>query len=109
MPLSGSIEGCGGSRTENAVYRLLRAEGGPVEVVVEWMPRFDYAQSTTQVMRTPSGFLAWGGSDSLVLAGVPEGLEVAEDDSASSCGDASSCALASGAPSSPAGAPTAPT
>jgi GH15 family glucan-1,4-alpha-glucosidase len=79
MPLSGSIDGCGGSRTEHAVYRLLRAEGGPVEVVLEWMPRFDYAQAPTQVMRAEGGFLAWGGSDSLVLAGVPEGLEIAED------------------------------
>ena len=79
MPLSGSIEGCGGSRTESAIYRVLRAEGGPVEVVVEWMPRFDYAQATTQVMRAPGGFLSWGGSASLVLAGVPEELEIAED------------------------------
>jgi GH15 family glucan-1,4-alpha-glucosidase len=79
MPLAGSIDGCGGSRTENAVYRLLRAEGGPVEVVVEWVPRFDYAQSTTKVMRTPGGFLAWGGKESLALAGVADGLEVAED------------------------------
>jgi GH15 family glucan-1,4-alpha-glucosidase len=79
MPLAGSIEGCGDSRTDNAIYRLLRAEGGSVEVLVEWMPRFDYAQSTTKVMRTPSGFLAWGGKESLALVGVADGLEVAED------------------------------
>jgi GH15 family glucan-1,4-alpha-glucosidase len=78
MPLSGSIEGCGGSRTESALYRLLRAEGGPVDVVLEWMPRLGYAQAPTQVMRSRSGFLAWGGSESLALAGVPEGLELME-------------------------------
>jgi GH15 family glucan-1,4-alpha-glucosidase len=78
MPLSGSIEGCGGSRTESALYRLLRAEGGPVDVVLEWMPRLGYAQAPTQAMRSRTGFLAWGGSESLVLAGVPEGLELME-------------------------------
>ncbi len=80
MPLSGSIDGCGDSRAESAIYRLLRAEGGPVEIVLEWKPRFGFAEAPTTVMRAPNGFLAWGGSESLALAGVPEGLELVEDE-----------------------------
>jgi GH15 family glucan-1,4-alpha-glucosidase len=79
MPLAGDIEGlCRDSSTEPAVHRLLRAEGGPLAVEVEWAPRLDMAHGPTQLMRTGSEWLAWVGSDSLVLAGLPEGAQVLE-------------------------------
>jgi GH15 family glucan-1,4-alpha-glucosidase len=80
MPLSGSIEGCcGGSPTEPAIYRLLRAEGGPVEVELEWSPRFDYARGRTQAMRTAEGFLAWSAEESMTLNGAPHEAEIHDD------------------------------
>jgi GH15 family glucan-1,4-alpha-glucosidase len=81
MPLSGSIEGlCADSTTQPAIHRLLRAEGGPVTVEVEWAPRLDMVHGRTQIMRTGDEYLAWVGADSLMLAGLADGVEVREDD-----------------------------
>jgi GH15 family glucan-1,4-alpha-glucosidase len=73
MPLAGSLEGTGaGSRAPPEVCRLVRAEGGPVDVEIEWSPRFDYARGRTRVTRHGAGFLAWAGAEALVLAGLDE-------------------------------------
>jgi GH15 family glucan-1,4-alpha-glucosidase len=80
MPLEGSLDGAGDrSKTEPAVYRILRAEGGPVDVRVEWAPRPDYGRAHGQAARTESGILAWAGEDALTLSGL--------DDDASMDGD----------------------
>jgi GH15 family glucan-1,4-alpha-glucosidase len=79
MPLAGSIDGCGGSRAEDAIYRIVRAEAGPVDIEVEWAPRLDYGRADTLVERAGSGFVARAGGDALHLTGLPEGAEVTRD------------------------------
>jgi GH15 family glucan-1,4-alpha-glucosidase len=70
MPLRGRLDGIGGSTGDPAVHRLLRADGGDVEVEVDWSPRFDYAAGMPQMMAIEGGFLAWAGDDCLTLTGV---------------------------------------
>ncbi|QSB06468.1 glycoside hydrolase family 15 protein [Natronoglycomyces albus] len=72
MPLAGNLDGVGQSTAEPAVHRLLRAEGGDVEVRVEWSPRFQYANGLPQMLPIDGGVLAWAGSDALTLSGVGE-------------------------------------
>jgi pentatricopeptide repeat protein len=72
MPLRGTLDGVGGSTAKPAVHRLLRAEGGDVEVEVEWSPRFQYGNGLPQMMAVAGGFLAWAGDDALTLGGVHE-------------------------------------
>lgn len=79
MPLSGSIEGCGSSQAQSAIVRLLRAEEGPVQVDLEWAPRFNYGQANSQIVASGSGFLAWSGSHALTLSGLPAGAELSAD------------------------------
>jgi GH15 family glucan-1,4-alpha-glucosidase len=83
MPLRGNLDGVGGSTAEPAVHRLLRAEGGDVQVEVEWSPRFDYATKLPQMMPIDGGFLAWSGDDALTLVGVHgDEVTVTTDDGA---------------------------
>lgn len=83
MPLTGVLDGVGSSTGEPAIHRLLRAEGGDVEVVVEWSPRFQYGNGRPQIMQIDGGFLAWAGNDSLTLSGVHEDeVRLAQDDGA---------------------------
>jgi GH15 family glucan-1,4-alpha-glucosidase len=70
MPLRGTLDGIDGSTAEPAVHRLLRAEGGDVEVEVEWSPRFDYGSGLPQMMPIDGGYLAWARDDALTLIGV---------------------------------------
>jgi GH15 family glucan-1,4-alpha-glucosidase len=79
MPLEGSLDGCGGSTTEHAVYRLLRVEGGDLEIDLEWSPRLDYGRRSTRITRTESGFVARCGDDALSLTGVSREAELDED------------------------------
>jgi pentatricopeptide repeat protein len=84
MPLAGSLDGAGGSTSRPAVFRLLRAEGGPVEVDVEWSPRLDTGRVHPRVMRTDDVFLAWGGDDALTLSGLGDVGEIVEHDDGAS-------------------------
>ena len=70
MPLSGDLDGTGGSTAQPAIHRLLRADGGDVGVEVEWSPRFQYGSGLPQMMPIDGGVLAWAGDDALVLTGV---------------------------------------
>jgi len=81
MPLEGSIEGCGGSTAEHAIYRILEADGGDVEAELEWSPRLDYGRSPTRITQAGSDFVARHGEEdhALFLTGVPEGAELGED------------------------------
>jgi GH15 family glucan-1,4-alpha-glucosidase len=81
MPLSGDIHGVNCSRTAPELYRLLRCEGGDVEVEIEWAPRFDYARAPTRLQPAGGGWVATAGNGDgrLVLGGVETG-EVEEDD-----------------------------
>ncbi len=83
MPVSGDLDGIGGSTAAPEVHRLVRAEGGDVEVDVEWSPRFQYGVGRPQMMPIDGGFLAWAGDDSLTLSGVAvDEAELVEDDGA---------------------------
>jgi GH15 family glucan-1,4-alpha-glucosidase len=80
MPLAGNLDGSGSdSATEPALYRLLRAEGGAVEVCVEWSPRPDYARASPQASRTESGVLAWAGEDAVTLTGLGDDVALHDD------------------------------
>ena len=79
MPIEGSIEGCGGSTSEQAIYRLLEGEGGTVEVDVEWIPRLDYGRTPTRIHRSGDDFVARCGEDILSLTGLPRGGDLTED------------------------------
>ncbi len=71
FPLAGSIDGKGNSTAPCEIIRLLRAEGGSVEVEIVWNPRFDYARCTPRIEKTFSGFLAGGTQgEKLVLGGL---------------------------------------
>jgi GH15 family glucan-1,4-alpha-glucosidase len=72
MPVEGRLEGGRASRTEPAIYRMLRAEGGPLDVDVEWGPRLDYGRAQTRIERVAQGFVAAAGADRLALAGVAD-------------------------------------
>ncbi|GAA1761401.1 glycoside hydrolase family 15 protein [Kocuria aegyptia] len=83
MPLRGNLDGVGGSTAEPAVHRLLRAEGGDVQVQVEWSPRFQYGNGLPQIMSIDGGFLAWAGDDALTLSGLQQDeATLAEEDGA---------------------------
>jgi GH15 family glucan-1,4-alpha-glucosidase len=76
MPLTGALDDPSQARTEPAVHRLVRAEGGASEVEVGWAPRFAYGERRTQVTRTDRGWLAWAGADALTLTGLGDDDEV---------------------------------
>lgn len=62
MPLGGSIDGRCHGGVENAIYRILTAEGGAVEVEVEWCPRLDYARGKTRIVPERRAFRAHCGA-----------------------------------------------
>jgi GH15 family glucan-1,4-alpha-glucosidase len=74
FPLSGEIHGRGDSEAPPEIHRLLRCEGGSVEVEVEWSPRFDYARASTRIHRSADGCVAEGEEDGerLALAGLAD-------------------------------------
>jgi GH15 family glucan-1,4-alpha-glucosidase len=70
MPLQGDINGRNGSDAPPEIHRILECEGGPVEVEVEWFPRFDYARGRTGMEQLSTGWIARSGLDSLNLGGL---------------------------------------
>jgi GH15 family glucan-1,4-alpha-glucosidase len=81
MPLEGTLDGTGGSsETEPAVHRILRAEGGPVEVDVEWSPRLDYGRAQVRAALADEAVLAWAGDDALTLTGLGDDARIEGDD-----------------------------
>lgn len=83
MPLRGDLNGVGGSTAQAAIHRLVRAEGGDIEVEVEWSPRFQYGNGAPQILAVDDGFLAWAGDQALTLSGVnPDEATITEDDGA---------------------------
>jgi GH15 family glucan-1,4-alpha-glucosidase len=73
MPLSGTLDRPEMHTAEPEICRLVRAEGGDVEVEVLWAPRFDYALTVPEIEATPNGYIAFAGDTRLVLGGLPEG------------------------------------
>ncbi len=80
LPVSGTLDGSGGgSRCDHAIHRLLRVEGGPVEVEVEWSPRPDHAREAPQIVCAGDGHLAWCGDVAVGLWGLGDDAEVDAD------------------------------
>jgi GH15 family glucan-1,4-alpha-glucosidase len=80
LPLSGSLDEPAATSAEPMFLRLLRADGGEVELDLEWSPRFRYGDSDTRMTAVDGGWLAWAGQDALTLSGVGEGDELRIDD-----------------------------
>jgi GH15 family glucan-1,4-alpha-glucosidase len=80
MPLRGTLDGCGASEADHAIYRVLRAEGGPVEVEVEWVPRFDYGRQAPEIVATYDGHVARSGDLSLTLGGLGNEARIQGDE-----------------------------
>lgn len=70
MPLRSGIVGVAEPETEPAIYRVLRCEGGEVDVEIEWSPRFGYARERTQIQPIRGGFHAIGETEGMVLSGL---------------------------------------
>lgn len=70
MPLEGDINGCGKSRAEPEIHRILECRGGRIETEVEWSPRFDYARAAVRLERRGDVWLASGGGEAMTLAGL---------------------------------------
>jgi GH15 family glucan-1,4-alpha-glucosidase len=84
MPLTSSIIGADDAGTSPTIHRVVRCEAGEVDVEVEWSPRFDYARCATRIERRGDGFVALGGNERMVLAGLPpEGVRLEEEQGAS--------------------------
>lgn len=79
MPIEGSIEGCGGSTAEHAIYRRLEAQGGAVEVEVEWAPRLDFGRTPTRIERHGDDFVASRSDETLWLTGLSGSIELGEN------------------------------
>ncbi len=85
MPLRGDLNDAARSEAEPGIWRLLQAEGGQVEVDVEWSPRPDYARRDVEIERLGGGAVARAADFSYVLEGL-RGEEV-DGASISSAGD----------------------
>lgn len=72
LPLTGDLDGCGGSTAYPYLFRVVTAEGD-VEAAVTWAPRFDYARTTTRIERDGGRFVATDGTRWLGLDGLPPG------------------------------------
>jgi GH15 family glucan-1,4-alpha-glucosidase len=82
MPVQGNLNRPDEIEASPAIWRLLHAEGGPVDVEVEWAPRPDYARADVRIERDGEGYVARSEHGSLVLEGLrpDEGDEVRIDD-----------------------------
>ncbi|MFL5580421.1 MAG: glycoside hydrolase family 15 protein, partial [Gemmatimonadaceae bacterium] len=72
MPLGGPLSQCEMPDTKPEIHRLIRCEGAPIEVGVEWSPRFDYAAASTAIESQGDGFVARSGDEFMSLGGLPE-------------------------------------
>ncbi|MBI0582723.1 MAG: glycoside hydrolase family 15 protein [Methanomassiliicoccus sp.] len=76
MPLWGEFSR-GSSHAPPEIHRLLECGGGPVEVEVEWSPRFDYARDVPAISPAEGGWHARGRDAVLSLGGPrPEEAEL---------------------------------
>ena len=76
MPVRAPLAGLAPDPAPAVIYRLVRCEGAPMEVEIEWSPRFDYARNRTKVDRLSDGAQAAGGGEQLVLGGLPSPPEI---------------------------------
>jgi GH15 family glucan-1,4-alpha-glucosidase len=81
MPLASGIDGVVERAPAPEIHRLLHAEGGGVELEVEWAPRPDYARGEVRLDAVRGGFEAVAGGHRLVLEGLSRAeAEVADGD-----------------------------
>jgi GH15 family glucan-1,4-alpha-glucosidase len=81
MPVINSVDL---DHTFNAIYRKLICDEGPIEVALEFVPRFDYARAPTTVEHAEGGIVSRGNGEQLFLSTpastsfeVGEGVEAA--------------------------------
>jgi pentatricopeptide repeat protein len=79
MPLDGRVPD-DGEPPPAVLYRVLRCEGGSLDVALEWSPRFDYARASMTIEAGEGGYHAAAGDERLVLEGLPVHGRVEEDD-----------------------------
>jgi pentatricopeptide repeat protein len=72
MPLRGDLNEPDRTETVDGIWRLLHAEGGPVEVEVEWAPRPDYGRATVEIKSREHGFVATSEHPTVSLDGLAE-------------------------------------
>jgi pentatricopeptide repeat protein len=72
MPLRGDLNDPRRTETTAGIWRLLHAEGGPVEVEVEWSPRPDYGRVPVEIERAEHGFRATSEQPTVALQGLTE-------------------------------------
>jgi GH15 family glucan-1,4-alpha-glucosidase len=79
IPIGDSPNGPGPAPGAPSLHRLLTAEGGPVEVEVEWAPRLNYGRTPTEVAPLGTSVLARCGTETLTLEGLPDTCDVHHD------------------------------
>ena len=75
MPLRGDLNEPDRTETEKGIWRVMHAEGGPVEVELEWAPRPDYGRASVEISARRHGFAATSEQPTLCLEGLSE-LEI---------------------------------
>jgi GH15 family glucan-1,4-alpha-glucosidase len=81
MPLEGDIDGTVERAPAPEIHRFLHAEGGALEVEVEWAPRPDYARGEVRLEAVRDGFEAVAAGHRLMLEGLRhEEAEVVDRD-----------------------------
>ncbi|HVM29889.1 MAG TPA: glycoside hydrolase family 15 protein [Candidatus Limnocylindrales bacterium] len=70
MPLRGNLNDARGSETRPGIWRMLHAEGGPVEADVEWAPRPDYGRASLDMAKTEHGLVATSDATAYALSGL---------------------------------------
>jgi GH15 family glucan-1,4-alpha-glucosidase len=78
MPLGGDLDGRVEPPSGPEIHRVLTAEGGPLEVEVEWAPRPGYARSDVTIERDGAGFVAVAGDERFWLRGLTDGGEIVD-------------------------------
>jgi len=73
MPLWKNIDTGKTTHAPHEIHRLLRCEGGRVDVEIEWSPRLDYARVPTEIERVDGGWMANADNMRMVLGGIAGG------------------------------------
>ncbi|MBE0429959.1 MAG: glycoside hydrolase family 15 protein [Thermoleophilia bacterium] len=72
MPVWGDLDRARKSRYLSEIHRILRCDGGRVDVEVEWSPRPDYARAFFDIKPAPRGWVVTGAGPSMTLGGLSE-------------------------------------
>lgn len=80
MPLRGSLDGVGKSETRPELTRIVRAIGGPIEVLCHWAPRPGFGKEPPMMRHAPHGVVAEGSAgERVALAGLSTRARLVDD------------------------------